>query len=235
MKLYPIAVIAGLLPLIAIHLCYWLAASNGHVEWCIPYFHSCTSISAAGRQPPEFYVFKALMIPAAVFIAAYWWYTCQWLTALGCSGKHTRSIVLVIGIVGCLGLVLYSVMLGAIGDLYRLQRRLGVTTFFALTYLAQVAIIHLLGKIAYVREQLRFCYSALKALSLMIFLLGIAALGISAYDEQIYDGVEDAFEWIVTLFLCLQVLIMAVLWRDTDFKTSVSVQHSKFLKKRAAS
>lgn len=77
MRLFPLAYAAALLPLFAIHLCYVIAAAAGHVDWCIPYVHSCASISATGRKPAEFFVFKALMLPATVLIAAYWVLWCR--------------------------------------------------------------------------------------------------------------------------------------------------------------
>jgi hypothetical protein len=75
MRLFPLAYAAGLMP------------------WCIPYIDSCTSISATGREPPAFFVFKALMIPAAMLLMAYWLLNARWLRQLGCvSGFFTQFI-----------------------------------------------------------------------------------------------------------------------------------------------
>ena len=53
MHIAPLALITGLLPLVCVHTTYLIAASHGHVPWCVPYWDSCTSISATGRQLPE--------------------------------------------------------------------------------------------------------------------------------------------------------------------------------------
>lgn len=221
--LYPLGILASLLPLLTIHLSYIWAASNGHVDWCFPYIQSCTSISATGREPPEYYLFKAMMIPSAVFIAAYWWFSYQWLDALGCQAKRRRKIVLVLGLIACVGLILYSVMLGSIGDIYRLQRRIGVTTFFGLTYLAQLLITYLLSKTDIVHSQLKTGFICLQITSWSLLIMGLSSVALSAYDENYYDSVEDAFEWSFTLLLCVYVFITALMWKKTNFAYSINV------------
>ncbi len=44
--------VCALLPFITTHASYLIAASHGHVEWCIPYWDASTSISATRRQMP---------------------------------------------------------------------------------------------------------------------------------------------------------------------------------------
>ena len=72
MSLNFLPLLTALLPALAINFCYLLAASQGHVPWCIPYLEGCTSISATGRQAPESYLFRALIIPTAVLLVFYW-------------------------------------------------------------------------------------------------------------------------------------------------------------------
>ncbi|MEE4110897.1 MAG: hypothetical protein V2I24_16210, partial [Halieaceae bacterium] len=79
----PLIVAAGcaLLPFVAVHIAYLLAADAGQVPWCNPYVDSCTSISATGRQPPASFVFKGVMLPCAMLIAVFWWLQWRWLQA----------------------------------------------------------------------------------------------------------------------------------------------------------
>ena len=217
MKLYPLAFAAALLPLFTIHLCYVLAANSGHVDWCIPYIDSCTSISATGRKPPAFFVFKGLMIPAAVILLMYWYCSCYWLASLGCAARLQHRIILSITVVACLGLILYSVMLGAIGDIYQLQRRIGVTTFFGLSYIGQLLVTHRLSTLDTITRYHQRELTLLKSVSLVIMLIGIASIVFQAVDDDYYDTKEDAFEWTFTLLLCTHVLISAVLWKKTGF------------------
>lgn len=70
------AVLLFILPTLAININYLIAAFEGHVPWCNPYWDSCTSISATGRQGTAFLFFKGTMLPLA-FLYWYYWYQCS--------------------------------------------------------------------------------------------------------------------------------------------------------------
>jgi len=217
MRLYPLSLAASLLPLATIHVCYIWAATNGHVDWCIPYIDSCVSISATGRKTPEYYLFKALMIPSALIFVAYWWLSCRWLVTLGCSAHKSRSTLFCIGIIASIGLILYSIVLGSIGDTYRLQRRIGVTTFFGMTYLAQLLLTYLLGKTSNLCTQHRPWLRIMERVSITILIVGMSSVALSIYDYELYKSTDNAFEWVFTLLLCLHVTITAAMWKKTNF------------------
>ncbi len=77
-----VPLITALLPAIGVHVSYLLAAQFGHVPWCFPYIDSCTSISAVGRESPESYIFRASIIPTAIFMMVYWRLSREWLRTL---------------------------------------------------------------------------------------------------------------------------------------------------------
>lgn len=58
---YP-PLIAGLLPIVAIHLSLLIAIDAGAIQGCNPYFEGCTSISATGRYVPASYLFRPAMM-----------------------------------------------------------------------------------------------------------------------------------------------------------------------------
>lgn len=47
--LWWLALAAALSPLLTIHDTFVIAAFEGYISWCIPYWDSCTSISRTGR------------------------------------------------------------------------------------------------------------------------------------------------------------------------------------------
>ncbi len=218
MLLYPLALLAGLLPLITIHVCYFLAAHNSHVPWCLPYLDSCTSISATGRKAPEYYLFKALMIPSAIFIVAYWYCCYQWLMNFKCRKLKMSFSILVLGLIANIGLILYTVVLGSIGEVYHLQRRIGVTIFFGFTYLSQLIMTYLLGNIEWIKQRYLYHLRGLEGLTLITLIIGIASVVISFFDRHLYKSTDDAFEWVLTFLLCCYPIGIALLWRRERFR-----------------
>lgn len=89
-SLWWLALEAGLMPLLTIHATFAIAAVEGHTSWCIPYWGSCSSISRTGRHGTAYFVFKGVMLPAALLGVLFWWLNRLWLLQL-CApgyGKH---------------------------------------------------------------------------------------------------------------------------------------------------
>ena len=86
MRLNFIPLATALLPAVGVHISHLMAAYLGHVSWCFPYFPDCVSISATGRHSPESFVFRAAIMPTAVFMMIYWKLSAEWLKTLGPKG-----------------------------------------------------------------------------------------------------------------------------------------------------
>lgn len=221
-----VALLAALLPLVAVHATYLVAASHGLVDWCNPYFDSCTSISATGRKPPASYLFRALMLPSAVILAAYWWLNHVWLASL-----HRRAAsvsqgmnhwMLALGVLACIGLVLYVTVLGERGDIWATQRRVGSVLFFSFTYLSQLLLLAQLRRLRTlcpgVRPQiLRMMWG----LCLALLATGLLTVLLDSWNEAWYDTVEDAFEWLLSLMLQGNFLLGYFVWRQADWQLQV--------------
>lgn len=218
----PIAAIAwatALIPFITIHVSYLLAASQVHVEWCVPYWDSCTSISATGRLLPEKLWFKSLMIPAALTSILLWWSAAAWCRQVGRSPypyPRTLRCMPMLGTLAAVFLILYTVALGESGDAYSNIRRIGVTLAFAFTYLAQLLFTHQLGDIGLQRQDLKLqrWYPRLLGLNIVLLVVGITTVILDALMPLLYDEyMEDAFEWWLALLLNLYFVFIALIWR----------------------
>ncbi len=102
MKLNAIPLVTALLPALAAHLCYLVAAYHGHVSWCFPYFPDCVSISATGRHGPESVIFRAALIPAAILMMIYWRLSRDWLRVLGTRMVRRNRIMVWFGMAAAL-------------------------------------------------------------------------------------------------------------------------------------
>jgi len=210
-----IALWAALLPFLAVHGTYLVAASYELVEWCIPYIDSCSSISAAGRHPPASYLFRATMLPSAVLMMAYWWLNHAWLKELGTNTANysakSNNWMLLLGVIACIGLILYVTVLGEQGDIWARQRRIGTALFFSFTYVAQLLLVRQLRRLQL--PAIKSLVNAMLTFCVILIVLGVLTLILDAWNEAWYDTVEDAFEWILTLLLQANFLLGYFVWR----------------------
>jgi hypothetical protein len=212
-----IALLTGLLPIIAIHLTYLVSAMQGYVPWCLPYFESCTSISATGRHGASYFIFKGTMLPAAMLLMMFWYLVYQWLKQLGDNAAAAKTIFW-LGLLGGLFLIVYAVALGAAGDSMRLQRRIGIILYFTLTYLCQLLLVWRMGRL-HIENQTRHWLLGLCVATLSI---GLATLVMDMQMED-YDNYEDAFEWILALMVHLYFLVIYRAWGQTGFRVKYVV------------
>jgi hypothetical protein len=227
MNIRLIALMAAVLPFVAVHLTYLLAASYGLVDWCVPYIDSCTSISATGRHPPASYLFRALMLPSAVIMMAYWWLNHVWLLSLHDRAGHTRRLachwMLALGVVAGIGLIIYVTVLGEPGSLWARQRRIGTVLFFSLTYIAQLILLWQLRRLrSYLPQVPALLPQAMFCLCLLLLGLGLLTVLLDAWDEVWYNTVDDAFEWVLALLLQSNFLLGYFVWRYARWQLQVS-------------
>ncbi len=178
----------------------------------------CTSISATGRLPPAYFVFKGLMVPAAVMLMLYWLLTAAWLRHLGCQRRFRLRLILALGVVAGAGLIFYSLVLGWIGDLYRTVRVAGVMTFFGFSFFAQLLITGLAGETLAMRPGCATVLRWQRYDALAILVIGMASIAIGYISPDLYDRTDDAFAWNFTLLLCAHVLLTGELWRRSGWR-----------------
>lgn len=217
MRLARFALLTAALPFLCVHLSYLLAASQGHVPWCVPYWDSCTSISAAGRELPEKLLFKLLMMPAGMCAIAFWWGVRQWLRL------RLRCNSLAVALLGSLAagfLLLYVVALGESNE-YRWARQSGIILSFALTYLAQLLFLYHARRSAGLLDHVeRRVLSWQLRGALLVLAIGVGSVLLDVGYAH-YDAMEDAVEWILMLCLVLQFASHYWLWRAADLKLQV--------------
>lgn len=224
MSLSFVPLVTALLPLAAIHACYLIAAHLGHVPWCIPYLDNCVHISATGREGPEAHVFRATIIPTAVLVMLYWRLGYEWLRALGSRARRTNRTMLGLGLSAGLGLVVYASVLGAIEDIYSLQRRIGVTLFYGATFLAQVLMA---GQIAALRRRRPGVVPAAVVRVLAAICIAVAALGAVSLASWIlglgHDRLDEPLAWTLALLVLLYPLGTHFGWKATGFRASFGI------------
>ncbi|BES73794.1 hypothetical protein RE428_48120 [Marinobacter nanhaiticus D15-8W] len=216
--LWWMALAAALIPLVTIHTTYFMSAIEGHVDWCVPYWESCTSISRTGRHGVSYFIFKGTMLPAALLGMFFWWLNLLWLRQLGAGGKGIAWLPW-LGLVACLALASYTLALGHRGDEFQLIRRIGVVLYFALTYIAQLLLSAGLQSVP--RWSLQGNY--LLRLCQVTLAVGLFSVVLDAIAHAFHERFEDAFEWVLALLVNTHALWIAILWRQSAFHATFRV------------
>ena len=218
-----ISLICVFLPLVCVHTTLVIGIAMGNLEPCVPYWSECHSISATGRQYPEFFVFKALMIPTAVFMAGYWLLLHKWLAHIDQSVKRTG--ITAQGLVACIALVVYTVTLGAVGEPYALARRMGIVFFFVFSSFAHLLLLAKLSRIDRSVLGIAGLYQIMFKLCLVLVISSIVSAIFGYLIPDIWDSWENAFEWTYSLFMIALYFIVGKMWQRTGFSWSTSTQN----------
>lgn len=208
-----LALLAGGLPLVAVHLALHISISHGFVEPCVPYLDGCTSISRAGRHGLANVVFQALMLPYALVLALFWTACSGWLRRLGDTSATARLLPW-LGAVSALFLVLYVVFLGTDGEVYRLLRRYGVIFYFAANFMAQLLFAARLVAIRRHDPTIlpRGAAATTVTLSMTLLVLGLANVAGSVVLED-NDAFENVIEWNAALLMTTYFFVIWYVWR----------------------
>ncbi|MGI9298312.1 MAG: hypothetical protein ACR2QC_10495 [Gammaproteobacteria bacterium] len=166
--------------------CLWLSVRAGSLPPVFPPLDGSVSVSRACREPPAIYLFRATVIPAAIF-GALWW-----RAASPFAGSAKRA-VLILGIAGVAGFFMYALALGVPG--MRPVRRVAIYVFLFLTIAAQIVFARAPAKQNFAARRFFFATCALPLICLSLLPLGAAILGD-------WDRAENFAEW-HTLWLML--------------------------------
>jgi hypothetical protein len=225
--LWPLPLVAGLLPALASALALALAMHGGLVPACNPFVEGCVSISRAARHELPNHLFRSLVLPAAVLQALVWLLQARALSLTAPQAMQRSATALaVLGVAAGVALVLYGSFLGTEGAVYRWLRRYGTVVYFGGTCLAMLVLgralqrLHALGVLHLPRLHER----ALLALFAAIVLLGLGNALVGAWaDDELKDRVENATEWWGSLGLTLAFVVLADLWRRWNVAVQLSL------------
>lgn len=224
LRLRSIALLAGLLPIVGAFISYYIAARMDHVASCIPLLEGCASISSAGRASPESLFFRATMIPSAMLMILYWFLVKQWLIKVDGLKNTQQNIILFLGVISAIFLVIYSVAVGFIGEIYSMQRRIGVTIFFSCGLISQLMTTNYIWKLIkagrlYLPWKLHIWKLTICTLMLLIGLISIPLSII--YPDSGY--IDNILEWNYAVIMYVYYILTYFVWSSTDYKAEFHV------------
>jgi hypothetical protein len=214
LPLWPVALLAGLLPLVATVLAASLSMQQGLVPTCNPFWDGCTSISRAARYELPNILFRALMLPAATLQALVWVAVARWLIQCGAAGRGVAWIA-PLGVVAGIALVVYGSFLGTEGPIYRWLRQYGTVAYFGFTCLNLLLTGNAVQALVRARRLFmpRGLERAMVALASTLVLLGLGnAIVAAAFGEPLKGRVENVTEWWGALIFVFGFCAIAAMW-----------------------
>ncbi len=206
-SIYAVGYLAALLPLVTMHLAFLASAMQGYIDWCVPYWLDCVSVSKSGRYGLAYFVFKGGMLPAAIVIGYFWQLCSRWLSTLGATNHATLAKL---GWTASAALILYTLALGHAGESFQLLRRFGVVLFMGLTFILQVMV----GRALQQSEHLCLAGRNLLRVSASILAIAIVSLFLDAWMGADYRMVENAFEWWLIVLLIFHLVLVSRISRS---------------------
>jgi hypothetical protein len=213
---YKIALLCVLLPLATVHITLITAMSIGNLEPCIPYYSNCHSISATGRQYPEFFIFKGLMIPTAMFMMAYWLLLHTWIKKID---NVKPGIIRPMGLIAATMLIVYTVTLGAVGEPYALARRIGVVFYFGFTSGAHLLLLTILHGMNLKKLNITNEYRVMCCVCAIMISTAVASAIAGAIWENWHNW-DNAYEWWFSILMISLFYMVARMWHKTQFTIS---------------
>jgi hypothetical protein len=227
LPLWPLPLVAGLLPAIAGLIAWQLSTRLELIPACNPFIDGCVSISRAARHDLPNHLFRAIVLPAAVLQGLTWWLAAVWLRELALLSPMRARVLAATGAVAAIFLVLYGTFLGTEGELYRWFRRFGIWFYFGLTAIALVVVVGLIARAAQrrgARLSRRFGRTLL-GFAWVLLALGLVSVfsPLAIRDEVAHDRFTNVLEWWGALLITLFFVALARAWQQTRFSLRLAV------------
>jgi len=221
--LWPLPLLAGTLPAIAAPIAWSISVDQQLIPACNPFVDGCVSISRAARYGLANYLFRALVLPAAVLQGLTWWLLAVWLLRLEVIAARRARTLGVIGAAAAMFLVVYASFLGTDGEVYRWARRYGVVFYFGFTCIGMLMVADAVRR--------RSGQSALRISGvLMALCAALPALGLINAFAPLYlprettrDVVQNVTEWWAGLVFSVFFWMLARAWAKTHFGARFAV------------
>ena len=224
LALWPLLLLAGLLPAAASLLALGLSIRLELVPACNPFIEGCVSVSRAARQGLPNTLFRALVLPAAVLQALGWVFVARGLLAADSAAGEGRAqtplglrALAGLGIAAAVALVLYGAFLGTEGAAYRVLRRYGTVVYFGFSCLCLLITGAAMQRLqaAQVPGLPRALQRAIPTLLALLLGLGLVNLLAAPWlAEPWKDRVQNLTEWWGSLLLTGAFVALALQCRQ---------------------
>ena len=216
-----IAYAAALIPGAALFLTFIISAQHEYISWCFPLYEGCASISKAARGGYSLYLFRIMIIPAAVLQLVFWVLFYDWCKGQSSEVRQTSRTVLILGIISAIFLIVYANFLGTEGKLYTFLRRSGIYIYFASTVTAHFLIALNSYRLKTLSLPLNKTWRAMALICGLMVVFALSQAYIKLFIED-HRTIENVIEWNMAIAMHIPFLIFAYHWQKSDYKLTLN-------------
>lgn len=218
-NLQAVPLLAAVIPLVTINICYLVAVVVEHVPACIPYISGCTSVSSTGRMAPESLIFRAGMLPTAAVLMLFW-HRCATFLELGGQATAKPLALRLFGVIAALSLMIYALTLGFKDGVYPQIRQAGIYGFAFGTFFAEVLFIF--GSRPICIATSKKIWRWLVVLSVALPLLGLLS-ELAKLAGEPRRAVNNTVAWNAFLVASVFYVVVARFWQHHGFTGELRV------------
>jgi hypothetical protein len=206
-----LAVATAFLPALLFPTTYLIAASGGHVDWCVPPVQGCTDITHTGMKYPESHLFRLAMPFVCALFVIVWLTAYDWVQLLGGEAGARERRFRNLGVIAAIALLIGEMVLQGKETLWAIHGT-GATLFFILTYAALVLHYRTVAALVSTRPG---CLSgpSLIAKRIIVRLLTVMLIAAIAFKVARWREGGRILQWLSTYGILVYVFTFSLDWR----------------------
>lgn len=209
-----VALVASLLPSFLFPVTYLLAASQGHVDWCIPIVHGCTDITHTGLRYPESHLFRLFLCVGSLAIAATWILTFEW-TRMHCDPTRRDRRIRALGVTAGLGLFVGTIVLQGSENTLWSVHGIGANLYFLLAF---IAVISHTRRLQEAGPDSGLCSAtSMRIKRIIMFAMIVMLVTVIAFRILGWREARRVIQWLAAYSFMIYYLTLAIDWRGRFF------------------
>jgi len=206
-----LATATAVLPALLFPTTYLIAASGGHVDWCVPPIQGCTDITHTGMKYPESHLFRLAMPFVCALFVIVWLTAFEWVQLMGGETGARERRFRNLGVVAAIALLIGEMALQGKETLWAIHGT-GATLFFLLTYAALVLHHRTVAALA---SDHPGCLSdaSLVAKRIIVRLLTVMLIAAIAFKVARWREGGRILQWLSTYGILVYVFTLSLDWR----------------------
>jgi hypothetical protein len=210
-----VALTAALLPSLLFPVTYLIAASQGHIDWCVPIVSGCTDITHTGLRYPESHLFRVVLCTGSLAIAATWLLAFEWTKMQTNVVTRRDRRIRILGVTAGLGLFIATIVLQGPENTLWSVHGIGANLYFLFAYIAVVSYTQRLREID--RDDGLTSARSLQLKRIIVWSMTMMIILVIVFRIFGWREARRTIQWLAAYSFMIYYLSLALDWRGRFF------------------